>query len=174
MSLDKPPIRLAGPPRSPTEKIMRDVWLSRVAVDVVLFGHDRRAEVAVSYGMNTDELDELINHEDMRVAIERAASEASTPAGQARLAASVALFANIETLHRIANDPTAYHKDRVSAIKELRDVATPPREQASSAPAGGAPLLTLNIGVPGTSQTQTFTIDMPVADEVVQEEPADD
>lgn len=175
MSVEKPPAhRLADPPRTPTDKIMRDVWLSRVAVDVVLFGYDRRHEVAIAYGMNVSELEDLIQHDDLRPSIERAAAEAATPAGQARLAASVALFANIETLHKIANDPTAYHKDRVSAIKELRDVATPPREQASTTPGGGAPLLTLNIGVPGTTQTQSFTIDMPMPDAIPRDGADDD
>jgi hypothetical protein len=150
-------------PSTPMQHVVRKVWLQRLAADLVLYGHDQPLTLANAYGLTIDQLEDLYDDLDLIRYIDAAATTASSVRGQAQLAAQSAMFANIRTLHELAVDPAAEAKDRISAIKELKDIAASGDKIAVAAAAAlgdqtRAPALVLNIGVPGSAGA--ITVDM--------------
>jgi hypothetical protein len=167
--LNPPTSILLATPETPVAEAVRSVWFQRLATDIVLFGHDQRNELAAAYGLTSAQLETLMEDEELSNRIQTAATAASTVRGQAQLAAQSAVFMNIRNLHQLANDPKAFDKDRIAAIKELKDIAVSgDRLEAAKATSSSAsgPNLVLNIGVPGASTAMTFDMKQPVPQEL--------
>lgn len=139
--------------------MIRKVWWQRLATDLLLFGHDQRFELAQAYGINTDQLDDLMADPEFDEVFSQIRETATTVRGQAQLAAQAAMFVNVRTLHDIATDTATDPKDRISAIKELKDIAgSGDKAAAAEQSSARGPALVLNIGVKGDN---ALTIDIP-------------